>query len=194
MSKTKAGLRESRMMKALSHPLRHRILEELNEEAASPSDLSVKLGEPLGNVSYHVKALAKLDAIELVGTKPVRGAVEHFYKATMRPFFEEAQWSELPVSIRNQIVDSTVRQAWEHLVEGANAGGLDDPKTHVTSTPLDLDPAGYEEMTALLAETLERAQRIHAESAGRREKGDDAGAERTELTIFHYHRPSGDSG
>jgi DNA-binding transcriptional ArsR family regulator len=186
MTKTKMGQRESRMMKALSHPLRHRILEELNEEASSPSDLAVKLDEPLGNVSYHVKALAKLDAIELVGTKPVRGAVEHFYKATMRPFFEEEQWSELPVSIRNQLLDSTVKKAWEHLVEGANAGGLDDPNTHVSLTALELDSAGHDEMTALLAQTLERALQIQAESA---ERAGDGEAERTELTIFHYHRP-----
>jgi hypothetical protein len=105
----------------------------------------------------------------------------------MRPFFEESQWSELPLSIRNQILDSTVQQAWEHLVEGANAGGLDNPQTHVTSTPLELDAAGYEEMTKLLAETLERAQQIHAESASRRDGDEDP--ERTELTIFHYHRP-----
>jgi DNA-binding transcriptional ArsR family regulator len=190
MSKATTPQRQSRMMKALSHPLRHRILEELNEDASSPSDLAVKLNEPLGNVSYHVKALAKLDAIELVGTKPVRGAVEHFYRATMRPFFEDEQWSDLPISIRNNLLDTTVQKAWENLVEAANEGGFDDPDTHVSWTALDLDEKGYEEMTSLLAETLDKALKIHAKSSGRLGEGADAEeTERTELTIFHYHRP-----
>jgi hypothetical protein len=46
---------------------------------ASPSELPDALGEPLGNVSYHVRILRELDCIELVRTEPRRGALEHFY-------------------------------------------------------------------------------------------------------------------
>jgi DNA-binding transcriptional ArsR family regulator len=43
---------DERLAKALSHPLRQRILQRLNEAGiASPNELSQVLGDPLGNVS-----------------------------------------------------------------------------------------------------------------------------------------------
>lgn len=70
--------------KALSHPLRVRILEALAaDEPSSPAKLSVTLDEPLGNVSYHVKTLSELGMVELVSTAPRRGAVEHYYQRTV---------------------------------------------------------------------------------------------------------------
>lgn len=75
---------QTRLVKAMGHPLRHRILVCLNERQASPSTLAKELDEPLGNVAYHVKILLENDAIELVETKPVRGAIEHIYRATAR--------------------------------------------------------------------------------------------------------------
>jgi DNA-binding transcriptional ArsR family regulator len=71
-------------LKALSHPLRQRILRALDEQTSSPSKLAEELGEPLGNISYHVKILAEYGTIELVETTPVRGALEHHYRATVR--------------------------------------------------------------------------------------------------------------
>lgn len=52
--------------------------------AMSPSKLSVELNEPLGNVSYHMSALAKKGWIVEVRTEAVRGAVEHFYSLAVR--------------------------------------------------------------------------------------------------------------
>jgi hypothetical protein len=37
----------------------------------------------LGNVAYHIKILEENGAIELVRTEPVRGALEHFYRASV---------------------------------------------------------------------------------------------------------------
>jgi DNA-binding transcriptional ArsR family regulator len=72
-----------RIHKALSHPLRQAILELLQRgdgKGVSPSQVSEKLREPLGVVSYHVQRLVELDVLELTRTEPVRGAVEHFYR------------------------------------------------------------------------------------------------------------------
>src|SRR3954471_24787211 len=59
---------EARIAKALAHPLRARILQRLGERVASPGDLSVELGAPLGVVSYHVRMLRDYDCVELVRT------------------------------------------------------------------------------------------------------------------------------
>ncbi|HEX2128816.1 MAG TPA: helix-turn-helix domain-containing protein [Solirubrobacterales bacterium] len=187
--------RETRMMKALSHPLRWRILEALMSGPASPSVIAAELGEPLGNVSYHVKILLQYDAIELVETRPVRGALEHVYRAIERPFLNDAQWAKLPLAVRRDNFNNTLNGAWEHLVEAAKSGGLDAETTHISWTKLDLDQQAYDELTEILSDTLHRALELHAESAGRAVEGadgDDSKTHRTELTIFHYHRaPAG---
>ena len=77
---------EQRLAKALSHPLRVRVLTLLNQRVASPSELAEELGAPLGNVAYHVRILLDLDLLELVSTTPRRGAVEHHYRAIERPW------------------------------------------------------------------------------------------------------------
>jgi DNA-binding transcriptional ArsR family regulator len=74
---------DSQAAKALAHPLRAQILTELTEEA-SPKTLARRLKQPLGSVSYHVGVLEQLGCIELTRTRPVRGALEHFYRARVR--------------------------------------------------------------------------------------------------------------
>lgn len=75
------------------HDVRTRILRELLKGPSSPNQMADALGEALGNVSYHVKALAGTDPkakpgikktplVELTHTEPRRGAVEHFYRLT----------------------------------------------------------------------------------------------------------------
>jgi DNA-binding transcriptional ArsR family regulator len=84
--KTATSASSGRLFKILSHPLRHRILVMLNEmEEGSPTQLAGRLGEPVGNVSYHVKVLAEANAIELARTEPRRGALEHFYRPIDQP-------------------------------------------------------------------------------------------------------------
>ena len=77
---------DERLAKAFSHRLRVQILQRLDEAGeASPKELAQALGEPVGNVSYHVRILRELDCVELVRTEPRRGALAHFYRATARP-------------------------------------------------------------------------------------------------------------
>lgn len=75
---------EAQWAKALSHPLRGRILQRLAERTASPGDVAAELGVPLGVVSYHVRMLRDYGMVELVRTEPRRGALQHFYRATVR--------------------------------------------------------------------------------------------------------------
>src|SRR6266567_332970 len=83
--------------------LRGRILQRLGERVASPGDLAVELGAPLGVVSYHVRMLRDYDCVELVRTEPVRGALQHFYRATARPRLDDQQWRMLPSRLRREL-------------------------------------------------------------------------------------------
>lgn len=158
---------DQRLVKALAHPLRLRLLTLLDQKVASPSELAEELGEPLGNVSYHVRTLAELDCIELVKTTPRRGAVEHHYRAIVRPLISDKAWGELPVSLRRSVSDGVLDQIAGDVRRAGKAGGFDRDNCHLTRTRLALDEQGFGELAELLAETLERAMDIQAESTGR---------------------------
>jgi DNA-binding transcriptional ArsR family regulator len=182
----KGGLDE-RIVKAISHPIRHRVLVALNDRIASPNELAGELGESLGRVSYHVRQLAAVGAIELVRTEPRRGAVEHFYRATSRAWFDDADWAKLPSSTRRNIFGQNLNRIGADVRAAAESGGFDHVQTHVSFTLLDLDEQGMSDLGALLSETLDRALEIVAESAGRRTEGGGE-ALATELAMLHFQR------
>jgi DNA-binding transcriptional ArsR family regulator len=183
---------DPRLMKALSHPLRQRILTALNQRVASPAELSEELGESLGNVSYHVKILAELEAIELVRTAPVRGALEHFYRPLVRAQFDDAHWSQLPASIRRELQDQTLQQIWDHLVDAAEEDMLSGEGESTVWLDLELDEEGVAEINTVLSEAVDRAMEIQSEAFVRiAELSEEERAEqvhRTELALLHFHR------
>jgi DNA-binding transcriptional ArsR family regulator len=76
--------RQESLVAALRHPIRRRILREMSGGPPdSPRQLARKLREPLSNVSYHFRVLAECEVLELVRTRPVRGATEHFYRVAI---------------------------------------------------------------------------------------------------------------
>jgi DNA-binding transcriptional ArsR family regulator len=81
MPETKPEAINRRLVRALSHPLRVRILEVLSERVASPNELSAELGVDLSTVAYHTRTLDRCGCLELVDTARRRGATEHFYRA-----------------------------------------------------------------------------------------------------------------
>src|ERR1700754_5174612 len=175
---------EARIAKALAHPLRARILQRLGERVASPGDLAVELGAPLGVVSYHVRMLRDYDCVELVRTEPRRGALQHFYRATARPQLDEDQWRTLPSGLRRELAGETIKEVVDDLAEASEAGTLDDPEVIVTRTPLELDERGWKKLNRLLSRTLEQALQIASESA---ERGDE-GRFPTEMAVLHFKR------
>jgi DNA-binding transcriptional ArsR family regulator len=185
-------LLDERLAKALSHPLRQRILQRLSDGGvASPSELAAALGERLGNVSYHVGILRELGYVELVRTEPHRGALEHFYRARIGPWLDDAQWAQLPASFRRATHDRTLTKIFEDATTASLEGGFDGPETHVSRVELALDEEGSAQITALLAATLESALQIHAESAARKAESDPDPAVPivTELAVVHLRHP-----
>ena len=175
---------EARIAKALAHPLRARILQRLGERVASPGELAVELNAPLGVVSYHVRMLRDYDCVELVRTEPVRGALQHFYRATARPNLDDAQWRTLPTTLRGELMGETIQGLVDDLAASADAGRLDDPSVVLKRTPIELDERGFKKLNKLLARTHEQALAIAAESADRGSENVIA----TELALLHFKR------
>jgi DNA-binding transcriptional ArsR family regulator len=181
-----AGVVDRRLAKALSHPLRAHVLTILNERVASPNQIANELEEPLGNVSYHVKTLAEMGCIELVNTEPRRGAIEHFYRAVVRPFFSDRDWKRLPPSARQGISDATLQQIWEDTSEALDAGTFDRrTDRHLSRRPLVLDEQGWQQVNKLLVETMNRVEQIEAQCAKRRAGDGEAGIN-TNLVLMHF--------
>jgi DNA-binding transcriptional ArsR family regulator len=178
---------EARIAKALAHPLRARILQRLGERVASPGDLAVELGAPLGVVSYHVRMLRDYECVELVRTEPRRGALQHFYRATARPRLDAEQWRTLPAGLRRELASETITQVIDDLGDAADAGMLHDPEMTVTRTPLELDDRGWRKLNRLLARTHEQALAIASESSARRTDEPATGFP-TELALLHFKR------
>jgi DNA-binding transcriptional ArsR family regulator len=175
------------LLKAISHPLRHRLLSMLDGRTASPNELARELGMPLGRVSYHIRLLADLGAIELVDTQPRRGALEHFYRAVTSAWFGEGNWARLPRSARRGILGHNLQQIFDWVTVAAESGGFEQPGSEVLRATLTLDAQGREEVSRIAREALERARAINAEAAERRADG-DAPLFTTELTILHFER------
>jgi predicted ArsR family transcriptional regulator len=182
---------DERLAKAFSHRLRLRILQHLTEHGvASPSQLADALRVPLGNVSYHMRILHALDCVELVRTKPRRGALEHFYRATVSPWLNDEQWAQLPANFRRRTFARTLSAILEAASTAGREGGFDGPEAHVSRIALAVDQQGRIEINALLAETLEAALRINAASASR-QAARGAHVPRpiaTDLAVMHLRR------
>src|SRR3954470_17025172 len=182
------------LAKALAHPLRVRILSSLHKGISSPNQLAQELGEPLGNVSYHVKTLLEYDCVELVKTEPRRGAVEHFYRATDRAFLSDSDWAKIPASARKGISGSILESIGQSATEAMAEGTLHARSaSHLSDTPLQLDKQGWKELNKVLSETVDKASAIQKEARKRMGK-DKTGAMPTKLAIMHFGAQSAKAG
>jgi len=183
-----SGELDESLLRAISHPLRHRLLGMLDGRTASPNQLARELDLPLGRVSYHIRLLNDLGAIELVRTEPRRGALEHFYRAVTTVWFSEADWQKLPRSARRGILGQNLQHIFGSVTAAADGGGFDGSSSVVLRAPLELDEEAQTEIADLLRETIERAREIHLRAADRRTNGNGATTASTELAILHYER------
>lgn len=176
------------MAKALAHPLRARVLNRLNERVASPNELSRELGEPLGNVSYHVKALLELGCIELVDTAQRRGAIEHYYRALTRARLDETAFKKLPASIRGELSGVTMEEAIGDVAKAFKAGTFDArTDRHASFTKLVLDEQAWNELADQLNTLVERVNELATQSASRLQDDKAGGDEvRTSLLVAAY--------
>lgn len=133
-------------IKAMGHPLRSAILRILADRTASPAEMARELEEELPNVSYHTRQLVALECVELVSTRPVRGALEHFYRATERHLIDTEEWEELDPLVAEGLVCEFMQKILDDFVASRKAGIVGaDENFHLTRTPLVLDEAGMRE-------------------------------------------------
>jgi DNA-binding transcriptional ArsR family regulator len=177
------------LARALAHPLRARILVELEDRTASPSEIADELGAPLGVVSYHVRRLAALKLLKLVKRVPRRGAVEHYYTATTRPRVTERAWRSMPSAIRHAALGTAIAELGDDVSAAAGVGGFDRAEAHLVRSPLTVDDKGWKDLAAELDALQTRAQEIQRESKARL-AGSDGPAEQDAEVVLMLFAPA----
>jgi DNA-binding transcriptional ArsR family regulator len=158
---------DPRYVKAMSHPLRVRILAILDERQASPNQLAGWLEASLGTVAYHVRTLLQLGLIELVDETRVRGAVEHHYRSVARPSVTAEAWAQASPIAKQAAVGSSLEVIGEYARLSAAAGGFDRSDAQLRRLLLKLDPRGFSQLSKAVEKLLERIEKIEADSAKR---------------------------
>jgi DNA-binding transcriptional ArsR family regulator len=165
---------DPRYVKAMSHPLRVRILAILQERTASPVELAQVLEGTLGTVSYHVRTLHQLGLIELVDETRVRGAVEHHYKARARPKVSDEAWEQAPPIAKQAAVGSSLQMIDDYARASAAAGGFDHADAALIRLSMTLDAKGWQQLAKAVKRLFEQAQRIEADASERLDRGQES--------------------
>jgi DNA-binding transcriptional ArsR family regulator len=168
LSKGKAVRIDQELVKALAHPIRVQILEALQGRVASPTQISEGMEESLGVVSYHANTLVDYGCIELVRTRPRRGAIEHFFRAAPRSFIGHQDWRRAPRSVRGGVTDAALGTFLDQVVAAVDAGTVDGREdTTLSWMPITVDDVGWKELAGVMAEAGRMAAAIHAKSVKR---------------------------
>ena len=184
---------DSTLLKALAHPVRARALTVLNQRVASPSELAAEQEEAVGYVAYHVRVLHELELIELVNKRQVRGATEHFYRGTVKPYLSDDFWEKLPEDTRNgisatglDVLNQAIKQAFEARTFDARID------RHLSNLSLNLDEQAWREAGALLEACLKGLIQVGAEAESRnREPGNPT--IRATFGLMGFESPGGDA-
>lgn len=198
-------IRDVEQIKALSHPLRFRVLEAL---AAGPprttKQIAETLGEPPTRLYHHVATLEGAGLVELVETRPKRGTVEKYYRAVASLFRVDPQVFDEGVGSSSRTAHGLLLRAADELSRlhpsRAAAGSSDGAKE--TALLVSAEVRGRRErlddIRRRLEGLLEDLQGLSAdEDAADGEEGNPAAGEEGEeesrrLLIAWYPLPSDD--
>jgi DNA-binding transcriptional ArsR family regulator len=174
-TKKQSRIRPKRL-KAMEHPLRADCLRLLSDrEKMSPVEVSRELGAELSHVSYHMRRLEELDCAEVVETRQVRGAVEHFYRATERHLLTLEEWVELEPLGANVLIREFLQWMLDDVGAAHRADLLGSENFHITRTPLVVDRQGFEEIMESAESHRLFASQVEKKSAERRAKSGEPG-------------------
>jgi DNA-binding transcriptional ArsR family regulator len=184
-AKTATASMETTLAAIVAHPTRARCFSILAERTASPVEIAQQIGKDVGHVGYHVRKLQEMELIELVDERPVRGAVEHFYRAVMRPYVGEEAFADQPQEKREVFTRHILQLHVTDIARAMDEHRFDErPNRWLVRTPLVVDEEGFEELAALHAELYERTLDIQARSDERRSGTDDEGVSTMSTTMF----------
>jgi DNA-binding transcriptional ArsR family regulator len=182
------------LYKALSHPMRYRILLVLGEREASPTEIAEVLEEDLHRVCEQIAILKKYDCVELVDIDHAKGGARHTYRSSARPLFDASQWASFPQLSRESESVAILQIAFGDAAAAVADGSFDaHPRRALLQKPVIVDEQGFGELDDSALRHLEEISRVATESAERLvEKGEEGISVKT-VTLVHMASQAGDS-
>ena len=158
---------DPRYVKALSHPMRVRILALLQERP--PRRASSRSGSTRRSArcSYHVRALYDLGLLELVRTTQVRGAIAHHYRARERPRISDDAWAAAPPIVKQAAVSAALLTMNDYARASADAGGFERKEALLTRAHPRLDAKGWQQAAKAYEKLLAELDRIEEAASTR---------------------------
>jgi DNA-binding transcriptional ArsR family regulator len=171
---------DQRVARGMAHPVRAEILSYLTAHPVSSpvemfkAGLGSSDGVELSHIAYHVRVLEDLALIEEVKSEPVRGAVEHFYRAISRMFLDVEAWEALPKEMKTAISVKAVEESFDRVSSAVAMGTFDsrDERT-VINLGLMLDEEGFKVASQKLDEVMEWLQEQQTASVQRTQGSDE---------------------
>jgi hypothetical protein len=119
-----------------------------------------------------------------------KGAVEHFYVATERPFLDREEWNDIDLIVGEDILDEAMQRVFDDYVASRKAGIIgSDGDFHITRGPLLLDEQGIQEAMENCERWRLAQSEIEARSAARRaESGESAIPVSSSLAFYKVPR------
>lgn len=161
------------MVRSAAHPIRAKALSMMAERPTSPKEIAAAVGKPIGNVTYHIRALEKADMVMLVDEQKRGGATEHFYLATA---IDDEASSRLDPRQRAILARNGMHLIIADAARAMESGTLSSrPDMQMARIPLYLDELGWREIRDAYVDALEVALAAATRSAKRLDEGGGEG-------------------
>lgn len=186
---------ESPIWKAFANSLRYQIVMVLGERVASPTELAELLDTDLRRVHEQIQTLeTDFGLIELVETDQRKGGTQHFYRATIRPLLDAAEWAELSPTAKHHISVAIAHKMVSDIDASIEAGIFDShPHRALLTKPMVVDDQGFADADASALEHLSRLAEIEAESTGRLVRAGEEGIQIKTATLVYPAAPDSPS-
>ncbi len=161
------------MARVLGSVLRIRIMSVLSVGPMSPTTIHWELdGEyEVSTIDKNLKELKRYGWVELVDTitgGARRGGVEHVYRATRLPVFDDVMWPALPQTMREMVSWGVFEGLVKYTADALGARTFDARHDHhLSCTPDHVDQRGWDHIIAAVNDFFYTFL-TEAEDAGRR--------------------------
>lgn len=170
-----AGLNEQFSL-VISCEITVKTLILIADDIRSPKDVGERLGISTSKASHHLKKLERLGLAELVEEREVGGAIQHFYRAVIRPIMSDGEWDKLCIKERQLYSIWIVQLILADAAKSFDAELFDAYSyRHLSRSPLLVDRQGLREVAAIQNKAMHDSFEVVARSAERRiESGEEA--------------------
>jgi DNA-binding transcriptional ArsR family regulator len=179
--RSRSGQRGKSIEEAISYAVGHRtrvyVLTILNEGTYTPDEIARIIGEPLPNVSFHIRELVDAGCIELAKTVKVRNADQHYYRAVEMPFYSDEEMEAMTPAQRQVTYGLILQCMTAEALAALWAGRMQsDPRTWMAWRWFNVDEQGRQDLADEQERSWNRYQEIEAESTNRRVHTGDGAA------------------